>query len=122
MSDKNLLYEKIYKNTQGYGRTQLVELIQMGQIKIEQLQEENKELTRELSRKTTNNITLKKDRDYWQGIIKEFEKWLKEEYERKIRIMQNIRVDIERFKNLDAQTIALDNCCYKLRKLKSERR
>ena len=81
-------------------------------------EEEHKELSKKLLNKTTINITLKKDRDYWQGIVKEFEKWLNEETERKLTIIENIRGNIEQFKNLDAQMFALDCCAQKLYKLK----
>ena len=40
----DLLYEEIYQKTQDCGRTQFVKLLQQNQIKIEQLQQENKEL------------------------------------------------------------------------------
>ena len=56
MSD--LLYEKIYQETQGCGRAQFVKLLQQNQIKIEQLQQENKKI---------------------KNILTEFENWLEEE-------------------------------------------
>ena len=62
ISEENLLYEEIYKKTQDCGRTQFVKLLQQNQIKIKQLQKENKRL---------NNI------------LTEFEKWLEEELKEK---------------------------------------
>lgn len=40
MSEEELLYEKIYRDTQGCGRTQFVKLLQQNLIKIKQLKEE----------------------------------------------------------------------------------
>ena len=55
----DLLFEEIYQKTQDCGRTQFVRLLQNNQIKIEELQKENKIL---------NNI------------VTEFEKWLIDNY------------------------------------------
>ena len=86
MIDKDLLYEEIYKNTQGYGRTQLVKLIQMGQIKIEQLQEENKYLKEKLENSLEINVADHKYASEMEdnylvehNILNEFEKYIEEQ-------------------------------------------
>ena len=74
----------------------------------EKLEQENKELSKKILDNTTVNITLKRDRDYWQNIVNELEKWLKE----------GIKYDgthYEREKSV-GYTLVLD----KLQKLKEE--
>ena len=45
---EDLLFEEIYQKTQDCGRTQFVKLLQQNQIKIEQIEQENRELKKKL--------------------------------------------------------------------------
>lgn len=50
MSEEEKLYEKIYKDTQKCGRVQFVMLLQSKEIKLNELQQENKELQSKINK------------------------------------------------------------------------
>ena len=74
---ENLLYEEIYQKTQDCGRTQFVKLLQQSQIKIEQLQQENKELKKYCCKRNDCSGRLKENNKLTDNeVLTEFEKWL----------------------------------------------
>ena len=82
---KDLLYEEIYQKTQSCGRTQFVKLLQQNQIRIEQLQKENKELEKyiKLCKKDLKTYQEYKSKYYdIKLILTKFEKWLEKEIEK----------------------------------------
>ena len=77
--NKDLLYEKIYQETQNCGRAQFVKLLQQNQIKIEQLQQKNKELKEQLDIKNSGYMASIEEVCEYATILIEFEKWLEKE-------------------------------------------
>ena len=75
MSEK-LLYEEIYEKTQDCGRTQFVELLQQNQIKIKQLQEENKNLKEQLKIKHNGFMASVEECCEYSTILDKLERWL----------------------------------------------
>ena len=85
---------------------------------IKQLQQENKELYKEILDKTTTNITLKKDRDYWQNIVNKSEQWLEEKKNNVNKTLKDTELDDDkRGYMLNVKTI-LKECLDKLKVLK----
>ena len=90
---EDLLYEEIYQKTQNCGRTQFVKLLQQNQIKIEQLQQENKELKEILENNSKINIADHKYASEMEdkyliehNVLTEFEKWLETKLQKESKV------------------------------------